>query len=174
MNVAQDLVSRLRGLGITHCFGIIGAGNLTIYEALAQAGTPRIIAVHHEQAAAMAAAYYWRTCRRLAPVLPTTGGGSSNTLTGVIAAWQDSIPLLVISGNEPSRYFPEKCRVVGVQGYRSWEIPWVKWGVQLTEPSKLGETLQEAVHTALTGRPGPVWLDIPRDVQGMEVPSATL
>ena len=169
MTAADKLAALFEKRGFTHAFGIIGAGNICIYDAIARRGFTEICPVHHEQSAAMAATYYWRVCGRLAPVLPTTGGGSANTLTGVIAAWMDSIPLLVVSGNEPSKYFRDGTRVVGVQGYDSAMIPWVKCGVRLGDAEDLGTTLDRAILLATTGRPGPVWLDIPRDLQGKEL-----
>lgn len=169
MTAADRLAELFEEHGFTHAFGIIGAGNIALYDAIVRRGATEIIPVHHEQCAAMAATYYWRTCGRLSPVLPTTGGGSANTLTGVIAAWMDSIPLLVVSGNEPSKYFREGCRVVGVQGYDSAMIPWVKYGVRLGDAEDLPTTLDHAIRLATTGRPGPVWVDIPRDLQTKEV-----
>ena len=169
MTAADRLAELFEKHKFTHAFGIIGAGNIAIYDAIARRGFTEIIPVHHEQAAAMAATYYWRTNGRLAPVLPTTGGGSANTLTGVIAAWMDSIPLLVVSGNEPSKYFRENCRVVGVQGYVSHMIPWVKYGERVTDAEELPHILKHAIRLATTERPGPVWVDLPRDLQGKEV-----
>lgn len=165
MRVADRLAQLFAEHGFRHAFGIIGAGNIALYDAIARLGFTKIIAVHHEQAAAMAATYYWRTNGKLAPVLPTTGGGSANTLTGVIAAWMDAIPLLIVSGNEPSKYFLDGGRVIGVQGYRNHEIPWVKRGVRLEEPKDLEFELSFCLDCATSGRFGPVWLDIPRDIQ---------
>jgi acetolactate synthase-1/2/3 large subunit len=169
MNTADLIAADFEKRGFTHAFGIIGAGNISLYDAIARRGFTRLIPVHHEQAAAMAATYYWRTCGRLAPVLPTTGGGSANTLTGVIAAWMDSIPLLVVSGNEPSKYFREGCRVVGVQGYHSHLLPWVKFGERVMDAEDALSVLDHAIKLALRDRPGPVWVDICRDIQVKEV-----
>ena len=169
MTAAEKLAELFEEYGFKHSFGIIGAGNVLLYDAIARRGFTEILAVHNEQAAAMAATYYWRTYGKLAPVLPTTGGGSANTLTGVIAAWMDSIPLLVISGNEPSKYFRDNCRVVGVQGYVSHMIPWVKYGKRVEKAEDISSTLSRAIRIATQERPGPAWMDVPRDVQGMEV-----
>lgn len=169
MTAADHLAELFEQRGFTHAFGIIGAGNILLYDAISRRGFTEIIPVHHEQAAAMAATYYWRVCGKLAPVLPTTGGGSANTLTGVIAAWMDSIPLLVVSGNEPSKYFREGTRVVGVQGYHSHILPWLKYGERVMEAESLSTVLDDAIRLATTERPGPVWVDVPRDVQAKEV-----
>lgn len=173
MTAADRLAELFEQRKLTHAFGIIGAGNISLYDAIARRGFTQIIPVHHEQAAAMAATYYWRIKGRLAPVLPTTGGGSANTLTGVIAAWMDSIPLLIVSGNEPSKYFRENCRVVGVQGYVSHMIPWVKYGERVTDAGSLQSVLERAMEIAVEGRPGPVWVDVPRDIQGKEISNAS-
>jgi acetolactate synthase-1/2/3 large subunit len=92
----------LEELGVSVIFGITGAGNLAIYDAIARRGTMRTVFVHHEQAAVMAAQGYSRTTGRLGVVLATTGGGSTNALTGIVGANMDSIPVLVITGNESS------------------------------------------------------------------------
>lgn len=174
MTAADLLAQAFEKRGFTHAFGIIGAGNISLYDAIARRGFTQIVPVHHEQAAAMAATYYWRVNGKLAPVLPTTGGGSANTLTGVIAAWMDSIPLLVVSGNEPSRYFREECRVVGVQGYHSHLLPWLKYGERVMDAEDVVMVLNHAIRLATSERPGPVWVDVPRDVQMKEVRDAPL
>ena len=153
---------------ITHCFGIIGAGNIAIFDAIARLGKTTPIFCHHEQACAQAATYYYRVSQKIAPVLCTTGAGSSNTLTGVLAAFMDSQPLIVISGNEPSNFFNvSHPRVIGVQGYDSVEVarPITKWVVRLEGI----DDLETAYKIALTPRYGPVWCDVCRDVQQRRV-----
>lgn len=169
MTAAELIAATFEKYGFKHAFGIIGAGNIPLYDAIARRGYTQIIPVHHEQAAAMAATYYWRVCEKFAPVLPTTGGGSANTLTGVLAAWMDSIPLLVVSGNEPSKYFREGCRVVGVQGYHSHLLPWLKYGERVMDAEDVVHTIKFAMEKALEARPGPAWVDVPRDIQLKEV-----
>ena len=175
MTVADWLASWLASKGVRHAFGIIGAGNIAIFDAIARLGKTEIICTHHEQAAAMSATYYWRTCGRLAPVLATTGAGSSNTLTGVLAAWMDSIPLLVISGNEPKKFMvrDKENRVIGVQGYQSAKTVEgiTKFAVSAHGPMEATEWLRVAYETALLPRLGPCWLDLPRDIQTMKAPT---
>jgi acetolactate synthase I/II/III large subunit len=171
MLVADAVANFLADKGCKRAFGLIGGGNFVLMDAITRRGYTKITPMHHEQAAAMAATYYYRTCRQIAPVLVTTGGGSTNSITGVMAAYMDSIPLLVISGNEASKYMDDKTRVLGVQGYESAEL-----GLQFT---KLSQTLMHAnrvirildvsVRKALEHRQGPVWVNIPRDVALMEV-----
>ena len=169
-NVADTIALWLAEKQITHTFGIIGAGNIGIFDAIARLGKTQIINTHHEQAAAQSATYYYRVCKKIAPVLVTTGAGSANALTGVLAAFMDSQPILVISGNEPTNFFATSHpRVIGVQGYDSVEVarPMVKFaermGVQTIEH------LEAAYDSILTPRYGPAWIDVPRDVQMRQI-----
>lgn len=166
MKVADQIAQWMADKEITHAFGIIGGGNFAIWDAVARLAKTQIICVHHEQAAAMAAAYYFRTAGRIAPVLVTTGAGSSNAITGVLAAWMDSTPLLVISGNEASKHMGAPTRVWGVQGYGSAEFsrPITKDAFRIS-PANAMEGLEHAYEICLSERHGPVWVDVPKDVQ---------
>jgi len=163
MTNADAIALWINAKGITHCFGIIGAGNIAIFDAISRLGKTKICCTHHEQAAAQAATYYYRTCKKIAPVLVTTGAGSANALTGVLAAYMDSQPLLIISGNEPTNFFSvSHPRVIGVQGYDSVEVarPITKFATRFTGIVDL----ELAYMTALTPRYGPVWVDVCRDI----------
>ena len=168
MTVADQVAQWLAEKEITHAFGIVGGGNVALWAAIARLGKTKLISCHHEQAAAQAATYYFRASGRLALCIVTTGAGSSNAITGVIAAWMDSIPLLVISGNEPYRLWESSDeRVLGTQGYRSARLvnDVVKGAWQVALLSRPLFVLRDAHKMALEGRPGPVWIDIPKDVQ---------
>jgi glyoxylate carboligase len=102
--IADKIAEWLESKGITHAFGIIGGGNHVLWNAIVERGFTQIVSVHHEQAAVMAAAYYYRTCGKIAVAMVTTGGGSTNALTGVVAAYMDRVPVLILSGNEASKY----------------------------------------------------------------------
>src|ERR1051326_588995 len=104
---------------IRHIFGIIGSGNAHIFDSVYHGGFTEIVCVHHEQAACMAAQTYFRTNGIVTVALLTTGGGSSNGITGVVSAWADSIPLLVLSSNENSKHTrPDNpLRMWGTQGF---------------------------------------------------------
>ena len=119
IKVADRIAELLEELGITHAFGIIGAGNVHIFEAITRRGFTEIVCVHHEQAATMAMQTYYRTRGKIAAVLLTTGGGSTNGVTGIVSAWMDSLPGLVIAGNENSKFThtDNPLRIWGVQGY---------------------------------------------------------
>jgi acetolactate synthase-1/2/3 large subunit len=145
-----------------HCpvvFGIIGAGNMSIFDAIARLGRTTVVCCHHEQAAVMAAMAYYRVSGRVTCALVTTGAGSTNALTGVMSAFMDSIPVVVIAGNEASDR-PMVGRAKGVQGYNSGEVagPMVKWWFE-----NGGSDLAYSFKQATNGRPGPVWHAIPMD-----------
>jgi acetolactate synthase-1/2/3 large subunit len=167
VTVAEAVADWLAEKGITHAFGIIGAGNLALWEAITRKGATQIVCTHHEQAAVMSAGFYQRTCGRLAVALVTTGAGSTNAITGVMGAFMDSTPILVISGNETAASLSGDTRVKGVQGYRSAElaVEFTKLSTRITSPRDPLNFLNCAYDTALHGRQGPTWVDLPRDVQ---------
>ena len=178
IKVAQLVAEQLEAMGIRHVFGIIGAGNVHLFEAITRHGYSEIICVHHEQAASMAVQTYYRTNNRLAAALLTTGAGSTNGVTGVVSAWADSIPCLVIAGNENSKFtYPENpLRMWGVQGYDSCQMVSrvAKYTERVTKPEQTLRALQQAVHVSLDGRPGPVWVEIPMDIQSSRIERAAL
>lgn len=159
---ADAVAKWLAAKGIKHSFGIIGAGNIALWDAIHRLDQTQLVCVHHEQAAAIAAANYFRTSGRMALVLVTTGAGSTNVITGVMNAWMDSVPLLVISGNEASKFYEDGGRGFGFQGYKSADvaIPFTKGSGSL----KL-DYLDDDLSVALSPRQGPVWLDFPKDEQ---------
>ena len=171
MTVADQIASWLDEKGITHAFGIVGGGNVVLWDAIHRLGRTKLICNHHEQAAVMAATYYFRTANKLALALVTTGAGSTNAITGVVAAHMDSIPVLVISGNEASKYMGKQTRVWGVQGYDSVRAVEgvTKDSMRIMDGRDAPSLLEYAHRTTLAGRQGPVWVDIPKDVQGANV-----
>jgi acetolactate synthase I/II/III large subunit len=181
MTVADAIANWLAEKEIRHAFGLIGAGNLALWDAISRLGKTQIVACHHEQAAAMSGASYFRVSGRIAVALVTTGAGSTNAITGVLAAYMDSVPLLVISGNEPITSIKayhdahkgpaDGPRVIGVQGYdsvKSLSGHFVKHADRLYDHSE-GWKLGWALELALKPRMGPVWIDLPRDVAVSEV-----
>lgn len=171
MRTADKIAEILHEKGVRHVFGIIGAGNVCLFDAIANQGKIEIIPMHHEQAATMAATYYFRTSGRIAPIMVTTGAGSSNCITGVLAAYMDSIPLLIISGNEPSHFFrSSSSRVIGVQGYRSAELVQgiAKYAKQVVNAQDAIMSIQLGFDKSLRPRQGPVWIDVPQDIQRSE------
>ncbi len=178
IKVAELVAEELEAMGIRHVFGIIGAGNVHLFEAIARHGYSEIICVHHEQAACMAVQTYYRVEGRIACALLTTGAGSTNGVTGVVSAWADSIPCLIIAGNENSKFcFPDNpLRMWGVQGYDSCQMvsQVTKYAQRVTEAEQTVFELQKGLHIALDARPGPVWIEIPMDIQSRRIERSAL
>ena len=167
--INADLIARwIADKGITHSFGIIGGGNVVLWDAINKLGRTKLVCVHHEQAAAMAATYYYRYSGRICLCLVTTGAGSTNVITGVMAAWMDSQPLLVLSGNEASKYMSAHTRVHGVQGYDCTRVAsdFTKKSYRLMAFGEHEKSMLDMLlGISLTPRMGPVWIDVPKDVQ---------
>lgn len=172
VKVSDLIAETLESLKITHAFGIIGAGNVHLFESIAKRGYTEIICVHHEQAASMAMQTYYRTSGKLAACLLTTGGGSTNGVTGVVSAWADSVPGLVIAGNENSKYTVpySPLRMWGVQGYDSVHMveKVTKYSNRVTSKEDVLYEIERACYLSTNGRPGPVWLEIPMDIQSSQ------
>lgn len=176
---ASDYIAKfLADQGIRHVFGIVGAGNAQIFDAITRLGYTEIICVHHEQAAVMAATTYYRMTGKVTVALLTTGAGSANGVTGVVSAWMDSMPVLVISGNENSRYTtPENpLRIWGVQGYDSTGMAEkvTKWTARIMQPESVLDVISRAYSIAGTPRQGPVWIDVPMNIQAAMVAESKL
>jgi acetolactate synthase-1/2/3 large subunit len=165
--VAEQLVER----GITDAFMLTGGGAMHLNHSIGTHPGIKTTFCHHEQALAMAAEAYARLTQRLALVNVTSGPGSTNAITGVYGAYVDSIPMLVISGqvkNETTvRFTGLPLRQFGDQELDVEPIvrPITKYAAMVTDPSTIRYHLEKALYIARTGRPGPVWLDIPLDVQ---------
>jgi acetolactate synthase-1/2/3 large subunit len=175
----SDLIVRFfEEKGVRQAFGIIGSANSHIFDSAFHGSEIEIICNHHEQACVMAAQAYWKISRIPTFALVTAGAGSSNAITGVLSAWADSIPCIVISGQEKARYFtPDHAqRMFGIQGYDSpfAVSKMTKYGARVLDPTRVLYELEKAWHLATTGRPGPCWLDFPMDVQGALVDTSTL
>lgn len=167
--VSDFIAEFLADQGVRHIFGIVGAGNAQTFDAITRLGFTEIICVHHEQAAVMAATTYYRMTGKVSVALLTTGGGSTNGVTGVVSAWMDSMPVLVISGNENSRFTSAEnpLRIWGVQGYDSAHMvaKVTKWTERLMKPEKVLDVISRAYSIASAPRTGPVWIDIPMNIQ---------
>ena len=164
-------------LGVTHVFEVTGGGAMHLNDSLGQSGL-QYICMLHEQAAAMAAESYAKVRNDLGVCLVTTGPGGTNALTGVAGAWLDSTPMLVISGQV------KRADLKGATGVRQMGVqevdivamaaPITKYATTVLEPNDIRYHLEKAVHLARTGRPGPVWIDIPLDVQGSMIDETAL
>lgn len=173
--VADIIMETLVEYGITDCFAVVGGGAMHLDNALLVCEKMNKYFNHHEQACAMAAEAYARYSGKMAAVCVTSGPGATNTLTGVMGAWQDSLPMIVLSGQV--RYeisVPKSGLKLRYRGIQEFEIiPTVKnmtkYAVMITDPLAVKRELVKAIHIAMEGRRGPVWLDIPQDIQNARV-----
>ena len=177
MRVA-DFVAKfiLEELDVKHVFTLTGAGIMHLTDGLACNKKLKTICPHHEQTASMALEAYSRATENFGVGIFTTGPGSTNAITGLAGAWQDSVPCLFISGQvklaeASSQSGIKKLRQFGVQELDI--IPIVesitKYAVTITQPEKIRYELEKASHIAKSGRPGPVWIEIPMDIQSAKI-----
>ena len=178
--VADFLVNH----GVTDVFSVVGGGAMHLNDALGHKEGLKVTYNHHEQACAIAAEAYARLDNKIAAVCVTTGPGGTNALTGVLGGWLDSIPMFILSGqvryDTTARYalqFTEQpLRAMGDQEYdivKSVE-PMTKYAVMIEDPKQIRFCLEKAWHLAVTGRPGPVWIDIPVNYQGCYIETEEL
>ena len=181
MRVADYIADFLYKNGIRHLFSVTGGGAMHLNDAFGNHRGLHVIYNHHEQASAMAAEAYARLSGRIAAVCVTSGPGGTNAITGVFGAHTDSIPMLILSGQVKretltSAYPHLTLRQLGDQECNITEMVRgiTKYAVTVMEPEDIAYHLEKALHLATTGRGGPVWLDIPVDVQGAEIRPAHL
>ncbi len=178
--LSQYIVDFLVEKGVTDCFSVVGGGAMHLNDAFGHTEGMHVTYNHHEQACAMAAEAYARLDNKIAAVCVTTGPGGTNAITGVVCGWLDSIPMFVVSGqvryDTTARYMEQytdglPLRAVGDQEYdivKSVE-PMTKYAVMIEDPLTIRYHMEKAWHLATTGRPGPVWIDVPVDFQGMTI-----
>ena len=175
---ADHLVDTLKTAGVEIIFCITGAGNLAIIDAILTDGTIKLIYSHHEQAAVMEAQGYSRISGKLGVALVTTGGGTSNAVTGILSAYLDSVPVLIISGNESSFHCSNvnNLRAYGVQGFDSVAVikPITKSSIRVTDIRDIRDTTEKMITEALTSRMGPTHLDFPMDLQRKQIANSEL
>ncbi len=158
----QIVVQCLKDEGVELLFGYPGGAVLHLYDAIFQQDDVQHILVRHEQAATHAADAYARATGKPGVVLVTSGPGATNAVTGIATAYMDSIPLVVISGQVPSA-------VIGSDAFQEVDMvgitrPCVKHNFLVKNVADIAETMKKAFHVATTGRPGPVVVDIPKDI----------
>ena len=164
--------------GVRHVFMLTGGGAMHLNDSLGACKDIEYICTSHEQAAAMAAESYAKVVDDIGVCLVTAGPGGTNAITGVAGAWLDSTPMLVLSGQA------KRADLKGTSGVRQMGVqevdivsmvaPITKYAVTVMEPADIRYHLEKAVHLARTGRPGPVWLDLPLDVQGAAIDGTRL
>lgn len=158
---------------VKHIFMLVGGGSMHLVDSVGRCRGLEYVCNLHEQAVAIAADAYGQYTNNLGVALVTTGPGGTNTLTGVAAAWLDSTPCLFISGQvkRADLVGNSNLRQMGFQELNIVEImkPITKYAVTVTEPTSIGHHLERAIYLAKSDRPGPVWVDIPLDVQAAKV-----
>ncbi len=171
MRVADYVIDQIYKAGCKHIFLVTGGGAMFLNDAIVSHPKIKPICNHHEQASAMGAVAYAKYNNSLAAVNVTTGCGGTNAITGLLDAWQDSVPVIFVSGNvNRSHMAPKGVRNLGVQEANIIDIvkPITKYAVLVNDPQDIDEVMKDAIRIATHGRPGPVWIDIPMDVQGAE------
>ena len=172
MNISDYIVNFFLKRNIDTAFGVTGGGAMFLNEAFRK-NKINFIFTHHEQSASMAAEAYTRIAKKPAILSVTTGPGGTNAITGVTGAWIDSIPMIVISGQVQKKDMinRSKTRQIGVQEINILDIvkPITKYSVLIKDEKNLEKILNDAYFHATTGRPGPVWIDVPLDVQSKKI-----
>jgi len=176
MRTADYIFKYLADYGVKQIFLITGGGAMHLNDALKKEKRIKYICFQHEQAAAIAAEGYARTSGDLAVVSVTSGPGGTNALTGVIGQWLDSVPVLYLSGQVKFETTIASCPDLNLRQLGDQEIniidivrPVTKYAKMVTNPMEIKSELEKAIHIATSGRPGPVWLDIPLNVQGASI-----
>lgn len=177
MRVADFVTQRLAYLGIDTTFLVTGGGAMYLNDAIGANDSLKKIYCHHEQGASIAAEAYARVALKPALLNVTTGPGGINALNGVFGAYTDSIPMVVVSGQVKRETMLEFNPVPGLRQLGDQEVniiemakPVTKWARLLRNAEEISQAIDQAYIEAVSGRPGPVWLDIPVDVQGTKLP----
>jgi acetolactate synthase I/II/III large subunit len=173
MRVADYVAKRLVEHGVNHVFMVTGGGAMHLNDAFGRNQSIECIFNHHEQACAIAAEGYTRSSGKICTVNVTTGPGGLNALNGVLGQWTDSIPVIYISGQVKFETTIASCKEIPLRQLGDQECsivdvvaPLVKFAAMVTDPRDIRKVIDKAVSCARSGRPGPVWVDIPMNVQG--------
>src|ERR1700728_3349343 len=183
MKLSDYVVRFIAEQGVKHVFLVTGGGAMHLNQSLGAETGIEAICNSHEQASAMCAEAYAKVTNHLGVCMVTTGPGGTNAVTGVTGAWLDSTPTLFISGQvkRPDRMFDKQGKPLGMRQLGVQEVdivsivkPITKYAVTVLDPNDIRYHLEMAVYLAFHGRPGPVWIDIPLDVQASPIgePSA--
>lgn len=180
IKLSDYIFRRLADEGIRHVFMITGGGAMHLNDSLGRESRIEYVCNHHEQACAIAAEGYARAGNTIGAVCVTTGPGGTNALTGVLGQWLDSIPAIYISGQVRTEttvaHSGLPLRQVGDQeaDIISMVRPVTKYAVSVTDPKQVRYHLEKALYLARSGRPGPVWLDFPLDIQAAQIDEQSL
>ena len=180
IRLSDYIVRYLASHGIGHVFMVTGGAAMHLNDAFGRESRIRKVYCHHEQSCAMAAESYFRVSNRIAAVNVTAGPGATNAITGVYGAYVDSMAMIILSGQSKRETLVSSTglplRQLGDQEINIVEMVKgiTKYSVLVDDPSTIRYHLERALHLALRGRPGPVWLDIPIDVQGAKIEPSEL
>src|SRR6187549_1823129 len=162
---AEILIRCLQEEGVEYVFGYPGGAVLNIYDELFKQDKVKHVLVRHEQGAVHAADGYSRSSQKIGVALVTSGPGVTNAVTGIATAYMDSIPLVILTGQVPTAAIGQdafqECDTVGITR------PCVKHNFLVKDVAELASTIKKAFYIAATGRPGPVLVDIPKDVSNL-------
>jgi acetolactate synthase-1/2/3 large subunit len=178
MKLSDYVVRFVAEQGVKHVFLVTGGGAMHLNQSLACEAAIEPVCNSHEQASAICAEGYAKATNHLGVCMVTTGPGGTNAVTGVAGAWLDSTPMLIISGQvkRPDRMFDKDGRPLGMRQLGVQEVdivsivkPITKYAVTVLDPNDIRYHLEKALYLAFHGRPGPVWIDIPLDVQASPI-----
>jgi acetolactate synthase I/II/III large subunit len=178
LKLSDYVARRIAGMGVRHVFLLAGGGCMHLVDSVGRCESIEYVCNLHEQACAIAAEAYGQYTNRLGVALVTTGPGGTNAITGVAGAWLDSTPVLFLSG-QVKRADMIGNRGVRQMGFQEVDIvslvrPITKYAATIMEPETIRYHLEKAVYEAKHGRPGPVWIDIPLDVQAAMIDETDL
>ena len=172
VRVVDYIMQFLQEKGTHSIFLLTGNGAMYINDAIAKCEDLKYICVRHEVAAPMMAESYARVCGKLGVVCVTSGPGATNAVSGLAEAWVDSGPIMILSGQSPSNQMPKdgallKVRSFGTAGFDIIPVirPMTKYAITIRDAKSIRFHLEKAYHLAMEGRPGPVWIDLPMDIQ---------
>jgi acetolactate synthase-1/2/3 large subunit len=175
MNVSDYIIKYLATSNIKHVFLVSGGGCMHLIDSVGKSNEIEFVCNHHEQACAMAAEGYARQSGGVGACIVTTGPGATNAITGLMGCWTDSIPTIFISGqvalHQTKAATGLNVRQIGDQEVDIVNIvkPITKYAVMIKNAKDIRVHLERAFHEATTGRPGPVWLDVPMNIQNTEI-----
>lgn len=181
IKLTDYIVRYLEEYGVTDVFLVPGGGAMHLNDSFGKSGKIKCVCNHHEQASSIAAEGYARKKQKLAVVNVTTGPGGLNTLNGVFGQWTDSVPVLYISGQVRFDTTVASCPELNLRQLGDQEVrivdcvkPITKYAVMITNPKDIRRELEKAIYIATHGRPGPVWIDIPMNIQGSTIEESSL
>ena len=173
MRVADYIAEYLERHGVRTVFLLAGGGMMHLMDSIGRRKRLGYVCNHHEHASALAAEGYARKTGQLGVCYATSGPGATNTVTGVVECWQDSVPVLFVSGQSKLSQTIQGSKLFGLRQFGTFEVdiisivkPITKYAVFLDDPAKIRYHLEKACSLATSGRPGPVFIDVPVDIQG--------